>query len=276
MTTTGAEPRARFTDLLAAEWLKLWSLRSMRWSIAGTALAVIALNANSGLADYNNWPQYGPEIRAHFVPGWAQGDSFTNNAGFVMMLITGCLGAVVSVSEYSTGAVRPAYAAVPARRSLLTAKAAVLTAVMLVHGTVVALGSFLSSQAILSGRGIGLSLNQPGELRPLVASSLLPAVCALIGLGLGVLIRHAATSTVTVAALLLLLPNFFNHNHHWSAVIDNAMPHTAWRRLFELDLPGLESHMPWYASVTGSWLVYLIWPLVSLALALAVVGRRDL
>jgi hypothetical protein len=29
----GAEPRARFRDLVAAEWIKLWSLRSTFWTL---------------------------------------------------------------------------------------------------------------------------------------------------------------------------------------------------------------------------------------------------
>ena len=42
-----AEPRARFRDLVAAEWIKLRSLRSTYWVLALSALVVIAFNVNA-------------------------------------------------------------------------------------------------------------------------------------------------------------------------------------------------------------------------------------
>lgn len=42
-----AESRARFRDLVAAEWIKLWSLRSTYWVLGLGALVVIGINVNS-------------------------------------------------------------------------------------------------------------------------------------------------------------------------------------------------------------------------------------
>jgi hypothetical protein len=52
MTTTSppaltrAQPPARFRDLIAAEWIKIRSLRSTFWTLAVTALVVIAAAVN--------------------------------------------------------------------------------------------------------------------------------------------------------------------------------------------------------------------------------------
>ena len=88
------EPRPRFRDLIAAEWLKLWSLRSTRWSLLLSGLAVIALNA--GIADnqYRYWHRQ-HESPAQFI---AQGgpllDAFTTNAGFILMIAAGAIGSL--------------------------------------------------------------------------------------------------------------------------------------------------------------------------------------
>ncbi|WP_329312541.1 hypothetical protein [Streptomyces sp. NBC_01262] len=51
------------------------------------------------------------------------------------------------------------------------------------------------------------------------------------------------------------------------------MPISTHQRLREL--PGFVPHIPYPATLTGSWLVYALWPALSVALALAVVHRRD-
>ncbi len=272
---TAHPPRARFTDLLAAEWLKLRSLRSMRWAFPLSALTLILLNANAAVADYQNWPRYDEGIRANFVPGWAYRDAFTNNSGISLMLIAGSLGAITIVGEYSTGLVRTSFAAVPARRALLSAKTIVLAAVMLVYGAVISVASFLLSQAILSGRDIGLPLSYPGAWRGVLASALLAPVCALVGLGLGTLIRHSATTVVTVVTVLLLVPNFLAPDRYWSAVIYHLFPFRAWQRLTELDSIDGGLHETYPSTPGGAWLVFLLWPLVSVLVALVVVDRRD-
>ena len=283
LTTTAPTPAvptstspARFRDLLAAEWLKLWSLRSMRWAFGVSALALVLLNANAALADYDNWPGYPALTRAYFVPGGANGDAFSNNTGIALLLVAGSLGAVSLVNEYATGLIRATFAAVPDRRALLTAKVAVLTAVTLVYGAVVALASFGVSEAILSGRHAGIPIDYPGALRGIVASALLAPVCALTGMGLGALIRHSATTIVATVVVLLLIPNFMSNNHRWSADLYNATPFRAWQRLRDLDALGHSANIHYPATVTGSWLVLALWPLVAVLLTLAVVHRRDL
>ena len=274
---TSPAPPARFGDLLAAEWLKLWSLRSMRWALPASALILVLLNANAAVADYQNWPRYDEGTRANFVPGWAYRDAFTNNTGITLMLVAGSLGAITLVGEYSTGLVRTAFAAVPARRSLLSAKAAVVTAVMTGYGAVIAGTSFGVTQAILSGRGVGLSISYPGAWRGVLASALLAPVCALIGLGLGALIRHSATTVVAVVAVLLLVPNFLSPDRYWTAVLFHLFPFRAWQRLTDLEPIGQARgwHEAYPSTPGGAWLVFLLWPLVSVLVTLVVVDRRD-
>ncbi|RAG83838.1 ABC transporter permease [Streptacidiphilus pinicola] len=269
------EPRPRFRDLLAAEWFKLWSMRSMRWGYGLGAVGIVWLSVNSAVADVQNWDRYPADMRAHFVPGGSLRDAFTNNAGITVLLVAGVLGAMTLVSEYASGLIRVSFAAVPARRSLLAAKIAVLTAVMLAFGVVVTFSSFGLSEAILSSKHAGISLTQPGIWSALTAAMLLPAVSALVGLGLAAVIRHSAATVVAVVTVLLLIPDFLSDNHYWSACLDHAMPFRAFQTLYDLTPYQVNPHLPYPAQPAGEWWVYLLWPLVSVIVALVLVDRRD-
>lgn len=272
-TRPAAEHRGRFGDLLAGEWIKFWSLRSMPWVLGISALVVIGVDLQAGMYTYDHFPVGDPHPGSYTQV--ALDDSFTMTAADILMLVTGSVGALMIVSEYASGMIRSTLAAVPDRRAALTAKACVLAAVTLGYGALVAGASFGLDQAVLSGRHVGLSIGHPGALRFVAGSALLAPVCALVGLGLGVLVRHSAGSVVATVLALFFLPAFFDDNHRWSAVVSHAMPLNAWRRLTEVDMSDFfTSHYP--ATVAGAWITFAAWPLVAAVVATAVVQRRDL
>ncbi|MFJ9032057.1 ABC transporter permease [Streptomyces sp. NPDC102274] len=267
-----AEPPARFGDLLASEWIKMRSLRSTPWTITLIVLFVIGSAATAALADYDNVAGSGPSTRQ--PPDFLPFDAYPPAGYMTLMLVAGSIGAITAVSEYSSGLIRTTTVAVPARASVVAAKAVVTAALWTTVGTVISTGSFLVSQAILNGHHAGVPVTHPGVFRALVASALLAPVCALIGLGLGVLIRHSAATMVTSAFTLLMLPTLFSRSERWSADINHAMPVTAWKRLVQNWPPDPES-LAYTATVPGSWTVYALWPLIAVALAVVVVRHRD-
>ncbi|MEV0648186.1 ABC transporter permease [Phytomonospora sp. NPDC050363] len=266
----GPEPRARFGDLLAAEWIKLRSLRSVSWSVVLGGLLVIAMNVGSALSDHLNWADYGEPVRADFFPDWSITAAFTQAAAMVTLLVVGSIAAVLVSSEYQTGMIRTTFAAVPARRAVMAAKLAVAFGLFAGWGAVVGAVSFFGSQAILSLRDVGVPIGHPGALRVVVASALLAPVAALVATGLAALLRHTAAAIVSVVGLLLLLPALLNSPREWVIRIDNVFPLTAWQRLTEL----AGGHEPPALSLGGAWAVYAVWVVVAAGLALVVV-RRD-
>ncbi|MFI5805271.1 ABC transporter permease [Streptomyces sp. NPDC051561] len=265
----------RFRDLLAAEWAKLWALRANRWAYPVTAVIVVAIGANAAAADGRNWPGYPQGIRDNFVPTWAIRDAFPLASAMVLMMIVGTLGALTVVNEYSSGLIRTTLAAVPARRSLLAAKAAILTAVTTVFGVLVVAAAFAVSQTILSGFGAGVSLGEPGVLRSLASSAVLAPVSALVGLGIGVLLRHAAATVAGSTLVLILVPELLSQNDPWTAAVKHAMPLNAWKNLSDIP-PAWHLAAPYTPSQTHSWIVLAVWCLVAATLALGLVHRRDL
>lgn len=269
LTVPVAEPRARFTDLLASEWIKIRSLRSVAWATGLSALLVVFMNLAAAMSDYLNWFDYGEPVRAEFFPDWSIEAAFTQGAVFVGFLAVSAIGAVLVASEYSTGMIRTTFAAVPARRAVMAAKLVVAAALFTVWGAVVATVSFFGSQWILSWRDVGVPIGHPGAVRVVVASALIALVAVLVGMGLAALLRHVASSIVAAVALLLLAPALINSQREWLIQIDNLFPLTAWMRLssLEADVPGP------YLTTGGAWVVYVVWAVVAVVLAGAVVKR---
>ncbi|MGW1210578.1 ABC transporter permease [Streptomyces sp. NPDC002499] len=273
---TTSRPTSSFLDLFASEWLKLRSLRSTYWALGAGALAVIAFNANAARADFVNYPHYGKPIHDDFV-FWALRDAFTLGAAMITILACASIGAITVVGEYATGLIRTTFTAVPDRRALMAAKVAVVTTVMTVFGAVVAGVSFAVTQAILAGRDAGVSIDEPGAVRVIAASALLAPVCALVGMGLGALIRHGATTMVLTTGVLLLAPAFVTERYHWTACVRNALPYNAWMRLVDIGY-GREPYTlaaRYPTSVAGGWVVFAVWAVAGAVVAVVAVDRRD-
>ncbi|OSP39351.1 ABC transporter permease [Streptomyces sp. 13-12-16] len=266
------EPRARFRDLVAAEWLKHRSLRSTWIAYGATALAVIGLNTGIAYDTYSHWTLQVSKDRDSFAhDGIALQQAFSANAALLMALAIGAIGALTIIGEYSTGTIRTTFAAVPSRRSVMAAKAVVVTVVTTVFGAFVAGVSFTVTQAILDGRDAGVSIGDPGAFRVVLASALLAPVCALVGFAFGAVIRHTASAVITSVMVILVLPLVFTDGRHWSAVVRHTLPYPAWLRLVEVgDSPTL---FPW--TTGGAWTVYAVWACAACAIAVTSVHLRD-
>ncbi len=276
VTTTPArtanEPRARFGDLLAAEWLKFWSLRSAPWSLAISALVVLAANVGQAWDQVRYWHADDVTPARFIADGMPLQDAFTTNAGIALMIAAGAIGTLAVTGEYSTGLIRTTFTAVPARRSVLAAKVAVLTVVMTVFGAVVSGASFGLVQTILSGRQAGVPITHPGAPLIVVASALLAPLSALVGAAIGVVVRHSAAAVGATIVILQVIPLLIHASGHLSAIVAHALPFWAWNRLVAIpfDSPG---SYPW--TLTGAWIVLAVWAAAAALLAVAAARWRD-
>ncbi|WP_405676476.1 ABC transporter permease [Streptomyces sp. NBC_00868] len=264
-------PRVRWRDLVAAEWIKLWSLRSTRWVLGLGVLVLLLLALQSSLGTYDEWPDYGPIQRSHYDP---MTDALSGAGVALLMIGAGTVGGLSIVAEYASGLVRATLTAVPARHRVVLAKTAVLAGLLAVVGTVVSLGTFLLAQAVLSGRGIGLSVSDPGVPAVLAANAALAPLSALVGFGIGALIRHTATSVVATCALLVVAPGFFKPTvHQWANELFGYFPYYAWRSTLSQLHPRTGEALP---SVAEAWTGFALWPVVAVLLAVLAVRRRDM
>jgi ABC-2 type transport system permease protein len=276
------ESPVRFRDLGAAEWIKLRSQRSTPWMLAVTALFVIGSAVVAAHADYVNFPRY--PLAEQQTHGFSLSDAFPLAGCLILMVIAASTGAATIVGEYSSGLIRATTVAVPARGSVVLAKAVVIATFWIVTGAVTSTVSFTVSQAILHGRHAGVSITHPGAFTALLGATLLAPVCALVGLGLGVLIRHSIATTVTAIVTLVFLPMFLSPQQRLTLEIRHTMVFIAWQRLTEAYGPPRVAQsnaqagrlLPdLYQSLGEAWISYAAWPLVALVLAVIVVRRRD-
>lgn len=267
MTTGTATARltaGRPRDLVAAEWVKLRSLRSTYLMLLAATVITLAIGMLVCGLDTSQAASPAPARRAPVDP---LADSFVGFA--VAQLIFAALGVLAMTGEYSSGLIRTTFAAVPARRAILAAKAAVVSSVALTAGLGTALAAFLAGQGILSAQHLGISLSHPGAARAIIAAGLFLASVTLTGLALGVLIRNAAGALTVLAAVLFVVPEFLNGTSQWVIDAANALPASAIRRLVSLHpLP----HAP---SMTESVIVTIAYPAITLAAAAIALHRRD-
>jgi hypothetical protein len=176
------------------EWLKLRSVRSTWWTLAVFAAGMIGIAILVGLnAPAHPSPDYDPTENG--FAGLAIGQ-----------LALGTLGVLALSTEFTSGSIRATFAAVPRRGWVLAAKAAVLTAVTLGAGEVLAFAAFAAGQAAVPHGLAHATLGQPGVLRAVLMAGAYPALIALIGLGLAALIRHTAGAVSAVVGVVFVLP----------------------------------------------------------------------
>ncbi|MFB4320369.1 hypothetical protein [Actinomadura sp. 21ATH] len=284
VTLPAGEARARFGDLVAAEWIKLRSLRSTYAVLAAGALVSIGICANSARSNVHLIATSArpDDQRAALDPLHA---AFVPEAYQILMLVAASVGASVIFGEYSSGMIRTTFAAVPARRPVVAAKVLVVAAMMLAYGTAVAAGTFGLTQAIYDQEGIGLPIGAPGAFRAVAGAALIAVVAGMVGMALGALVRHPAGTVGAAVGVLVLLPRLFEGDtYRWVAETGNAMPYAAWAALVENPVrnmmpEGRDAPMrpvdPYPVSITEAWLVYGAWALVAVAVAVAAVHRRD-
>jgi ABC-2 type transport system permease protein len=195
-------PAVAMIDALHAEWTKLRTLASTGWLLLGAAALTVTVSAAAAAAA--SCPAGGcPEDPAKIsLTGIYLGQAVV--AVLAVMAVSG---------EYGTGMIRLTLAATPRRVTVLTAKAAVLTGLVLVTGTLAVLPSLLAGRLILPGHGIGpahgypaLSLGDGPVLRAALGSVLYLALIALLSVGAAAALRDAAAAIGVVLGLLYLFP----------------------------------------------------------------------
>jgi ABC-2 type transport system permease protein len=249
----------RARDVLACEWTKFRSVRSTYWTLLVAVLTPIGFSAFVAFA-LASGPPAGPPPDP-LLPGLLSLE--------YAVLAVSVLGVLTFSSEYSTGLIRTTFAAVPRRRVVLAAKAAVAGAVTLAAGEVVAFVSFFATQAVLHGHHQGVSLTRPGVPGAVLAEGILLSVCALLGVALGAIIRHtaggiaAAIAVIVLPSFTVLLPPPWNDRIGRFTLLEAARQVTALHPATTLFAPAI------------SLLVLLAWPAAALLAAALLITRRD-
>jgi ABC-2 type transport system permease protein len=277
-TATVIEPRSRSTRApittqrqtlgraIHSEWIKIRTLRST-WIGLGTVLLIlIGIGAIGALLSTGALPDDGDGF----------GDdgplaTVLTGADFAVLMV-GVLGALAGAREYSSRMITATVAAAPRRWQVVVSKAVALTAVVLPTALLGVLATFGIGMAILSsGDGATVALTDSGVLRELFGMAGYITSIALIGLGLGVLLRSVAGSIAALVAGVLLLPALAGGllPDSWDSILQ-YLPSSA-AAAFTTVLAAGDSVL---SSGAGA-LVLAAWVAISLGAAAWVITRRD-
>jgi ABC-type transport system involved in multi-copper enzyme maturation permease subunit len=177
------------------EWIKLRSLRSSWWLAIAAVVAMAAAGAGVGLG-----------YRSH-TPVATAAQILDNSLGGALLaqLLLGALGVLMVTGEYGTGTIRSTFAAVPRRWTVLAAKVAVGGGAALTAGLVASFAGYLSGQLAIRGTAIpAASLGEPAILRAVVLTGVYLGATALIGVGIGTIVRHSGAAIGTLFGLMFV------------------------------------------------------------------------
>lgn len=89
---------------------------------------------------------------------------------------------------------------------MLAAKAAVIGAFALVVGEIAAFGAYFAGEAVLTSPVPHATLGQPGVARAVLLAGAYLGLTALIGVGIGAIVRRSAVGVAVIAGLIFVLP----------------------------------------------------------------------
>jgi len=179
-------------DVIRSEWIKLRTVRSTVVLFGVIVLLSISISALVAIfGDARPTDGLGPVL-----------------AGLnLSTLLFGVIGVQIVGQEYRFNTIRATFAAVPRRGRVLAAKAVVLVLATAAAATLMVLICLAVSAAILAARDGGLDLGAPGVARTLVGSVLVCVLYALVGLGIGAILRQPIAGIVVVLVYPLVVEN---------------------------------------------------------------------
>jgi hypothetical protein len=224
---TASDHQVTLPRVIRSEWIKLRSVRSTVATLGFTAVAVAAVGVLVSMLSSG---------AAMASQGEGVDDAAGNSLFGVMIaqLVLGVLGALLITSEYSTGLIRSTLTAVPKRLPVLWAKVVVVAAVTLATMVAAVSVAFFVGQALYGGAGVGASLADPGVPRALLGAAVFPTAIAVMGLALGVLVRHTPMAVGILVGTLFVAPVLLESLGGFWAEVSSYLPSEAGEAMITL------------------------------------------
>lgn len=240
-------------SVIAAERIKLASVRSPWWCAGVAAVVTAALGATVAVAGQM---EGGPPVTAA-----------TTQLGYITgMAVVTVMATLAVTSEYATGTIRTTFLAVPRRATALLAKAIVVGTLSALVGLVAGFGAWALSTLFLPG--VDLGLHGVTEWRQVAGVGAVYMLASVIALAVGILVRHTAGAVSIVLVWSLVAENLVELIPGVAPDVSRWLPFHAAKQFLTGDGAGLDS--PWLAlAILAAWAVGL------LAVAIAVARRRD-
>jgi ABC-2 type transport system permease protein len=218
------EPAGILAEAIHAEWTKLRTVRSTVWLLATAVVLTVGISA----------------LTVSIIKCPATCSADTTKASLTGVLLGQAIIAVLAVlvmsGEYSTGMIKATISATPRRLVMLSAKAIMLSAVVLTVAAISVLGSLLAGRYILPYNGftkatnfVPLSMYYGPTLRAAVGSVLYLGLIALFSLGVATAVRDSGVAMAVMLGLIYVIPILGGLvlSTHWQRIFDRYAPTSA-------------------------------------------------
>ena len=189
---------ATISRILKGEWTKLRTLPSTLRTAIFALVFSIGTGAILVISQANQWATMAPGQRATF-----DATSCSLFGIMIAAVLLGALGARSVTAEYASGMIRSTFTAMPARRLVLAGKAAVVAAFVFPVALVSNIIAFVFGQRIFAGKHLEVTFGQPGWLGAILFGAVAVSLIAVLGVGLGGVIRHTAGTTAAMAVVIV-------------------------------------------------------------------------
>jgi hypothetical protein len=253
-------------DTTRSEWFKFRTVRASFIGVLTFIFLTIGIAVLITLVIKSNWTHRSAIDRLAFDP------VTTSLVGvFFAQFAVGVMGARFITSEYASGAIRTTLASVPRRVHLVLSKAIVLLVTFFVLSEIVVFVAFEIGQAIYkSGHLPTGSLSNSSDLRAVIFAGIYLTMLALIGFGVGLILRTSASTISVYVTLLLIVP-----------IIANFLP-SSWQDHITKYLPsnlGASMMSPQLSTNSFSWgtstIVLVAYTAVIVSAGTFLLTRRD-
>ena len=263
MTATRPAPRATADDVsrvrvfartCAAEWSRLWTVRSTWGFVLAGAVVMVGIGTIAGFEAAAEPAGPGGD------PAWAIAPFAAMPGQFALL----ALALTVVTADYATGGIVPTLQWTPRRGTLFAARTVVAVGVATVVGVLLGAGSALAAAAAAPA----LDLPWDAGIDVLGTLALVFSAGAALAVGLGFLLRNTAGAIVTVFLVMLLLPILLpQFGYEWMSWLASVLPGSGAAFLLLGEVPRMTE--------TSSVTVLLAWAGGALLLGWLRLARTD-
>ncbi len=207
-----------FPRIVAAEFRKMFSLRSTWWLVAiavaimvgfaflgAWSLQLLRDTASAAQSSGEMSMESDPQMQA-IMAGQGVHAAIAGSGYQIALVLLGAVAVLAITAEFSSGSIRSTVLAAPKRGKVFLAKAIM---VAVVSAAVMFLGLLLSHYAVwpqMDDFKVAGHFFAPDQWWQYLVIVLFTVACALLGLGLGFLVRSTAGAIVSLLILVMIMP----------------------------------------------------------------------
>lgn len=188
-----------FGGMVRSEFIKLTSLRSSMALLFAIMVFGVGVSAALTLTMADAGLPAAPSVGFML-------DQVTLGTVLFGQLLAALLGVLAISGEYATGTIHSTLIAAPARVPVLAAKTIVLFSATTTSALVAVFGSWALTYPLFASYGLQIGLMDAGVTVALIGAGVYVGLSAILGVGVGALLRGIAAGVATAISLILVFP----------------------------------------------------------------------